>query len=101
GAPVHHRGGGRLRRQADGGGGASPARDVAAVRAREGRRRPEVDSLEGRVAPRHGEEARNRPWPIARRSSTTTTTRATSAPSPRRLRAWGPGSWERRSAATS
>src|SRR5438477_653728 len=91
--PIHHRGRGRARRRADGRGRQAPARHVAAVRAGERRRGSEVHSLEGRV---RGVA----PWRIARRSSTITTTRGTSGPSPRTRRGWGRGSSERRNAAT-
>jgi len=46
-APLQHRGGDRLRRTADTRGREAVARDVAPVRAREGRRRHQVHSMEG------------------------------------------------------
>src|SRR5439155_25496897 len=92
---VQHRGGSGLGRPADDRGDQAPAGDVATLRIGQGRRGPEVDPVEGRVT---GE---TRSWLTATRSSITTTTRATSGPSPRTRRAWGRGSWARPSAATS
>src|SRR6185312_11760582 len=97
--PLQHRGRGRLRDQVGGGQGQQAAGALAPVRDGSAGDRPEEHHLGRSLNERFCIEGTTS-WRTAKKSSSTTRTRATWGASTRTTRAWAPAWWARPPAAT-